>query len=50
MSATLGISAFAYAPFAFFNYLCPVIAVIYGYWQIAQKPLEPAAPAAVPAT
>jgi len=40
MSATLGIATFTYAPFAFFNYLCPVIAVIYGYWNIAQKPLE----------
>jgi NhaC family Na+:H+ antiporter len=42
MSATLGISTLAYAPFAFFNYTCPVIAIIYGYWHIAQKPLEPA--------
>ncbi len=40
MSATLGIATLSYAPFAFFNYLCPIIAVIYGYWQIAQKPLE----------
>ncbi|MEP5763931.1 MAG: Na+/H+ antiporter NhaC [Halieaceae bacterium] len=40
MSATLGIATFTYLPFAFFNYLCPVIAIIYGYWQIGQKPLE----------
>lgn len=40
MSATLGISTLAYAPYAMFNYLCPVIAIIYGYWHIAQKPLE----------
>lgn len=40
MSATLGIATIAYAPFAFFNYLCPVIAIIYGYLHIAQKPLE----------
>ena len=41
MSATLGIATMAYAPYAMFNYLCPIIAVIYGYWNIAQKPLEP---------
>ena len=50
MSATLGIATFAYAPYAMFNYLCPVIAVIYGYWNIAQKPLEEKADSlAVPA-
>ena len=31
MSATLGVSTFLYAPFAFFNILCPIIAIIYGY-------------------
>ncbi len=41
MAATLGVSTMAYAPFAFFNYFCPIIAVLYGYFQIAQKPLEP---------
>ena len=40
MSATLGIATFSYLPFAFFNYICPIVALIYGYWQIAQKPLE----------
>ena len=40
MSATLGIATFSYAPFAFFNLLCPVIAVIYGYMHFALKPLE----------
>ena len=40
MSATLGVATFSYAPFAFFNYLCPIIAVIYGFNNIAQKPLE----------
>ncbi|MFT4822679.1 MAG: NhaC family Na+:H+ antiporter [Halioglobus sp.] len=40
MSATLGVATFSYAPFAFFNYLCPLIAVIYGFSNIAQKPLE----------
>jgi NhaC family Na+:H+ antiporter len=40
MAATLGVATFSYAPYAFFNYLCPVIAVIYGFYDIAQKPLE----------
>jgi NhaC family Na+:H+ antiporter len=34
MSATLGVSTFMYAPFAFFNILCPIIAIIYGYASI----------------
>jgi NhaC family Na+:H+ antiporter len=42
MAATLGVATISYAPFAFFNLGCPVIAIIYGYWQIAQKPLEQA--------
>jgi NhaC family Na+:H+ antiporter len=42
MSATLGISTFMYAPFAFFNILCPIIAVIYGYSQIALQGHRPA--------
>ena len=40
MSATLGIATFSYLPFAFFNYICPFVALIYGYWRIAQKPLD----------
>jgi len=40
MSATLGVATFAYAPFAVFNYLCPVIAIIYGYFHLALKPAE----------
>ena len=35
MSATLGVSTFMYAPYAFFNILCPIIVVIYGYSQIS---------------
>ena len=42
MSATLGASTFMYAPFAFFNILCPIIAVIYGYSQIALQEHRPA--------
>ncbi|MEH6635504.1 MAG: Na+/H+ antiporter NhaC [Halioglobus sp.] len=40
MSATLGVATFSYAPFAFFNLLCPIIAMIYGYTAFALKPLE----------
>ncbi|MDG1165737.1 MAG: Na+/H+ antiporter NhaC [Porticoccaceae bacterium] len=40
MSATLGVSTFLYAPFAFFNIICPIIAVIYGYSQIALLELD----------
>jgi len=47
MSATLGVATFSYAPFAFFNFLCPVIAVIYAFYNIAQKPLEDDTGAAV---
>ena len=38
MSATLGVATFTYAPFAFFNLACPVIAIIYGYTHFALKP------------
>ena len=40
MTATLGVSTFAYAPFVFFNILCPIIAIIYGYALIAVPKLE----------
>ena len=38
MSATLGVATFSYAPFAFFNLLCPLIAIIYGFTHFALKP------------
>lgn len=31
MSGTLGVATFAYLPYCFFNMICPVIAVIYGF-------------------
>jgi NhaC family Na+:H+ antiporter len=40
MSATLGILTFEYAPYAVFNYACPLIAMAYGVLGIAQKPVE----------
>ena len=48
MAATLGVATFSYAPYAFFNYLCPVIAIFYGFYNIAQKPLEEGASQALP--
>ena len=42
MSATLGVATLSYAPFAFLNLLCPVIAIIYGFAHIAIKPLATA--------
>lgn len=41
MSATLGVATLSYAPFAIFNFVCPLIAIIYGFAGIALKPLEP---------
>ncbi len=40
MSATLGVSTFHYAPYAFFNICCPIIAVIYGFYQIKLPPMD----------
>ena len=41
MSATLGVSTMVYAPYAFFNLLCPIIAIFYGYWRIALPAADP---------
>lgn len=40
MAATLGIATMQYAPFALFNLLCPLIAIVYGYTHFALKPAE----------
>lgn len=39
MSATLGVATFSYAPYAFFNLACPVLAIVFAFANIAQKPL-----------
>jgi NhaC family Na+:H+ antiporter len=31
MAGTLGVATFAYLPYCFFNLICPVVAVIYGF-------------------
>ena len=38
MSATLGVATISYAPYAFLNWLCPLIAISYGFLGIALKP------------
>lgn len=40
MSAFLGVSTFAYAPFAFFNILSPVVSAIYGFTGFTIMTLE----------
>ena len=42
MTATLGVATFEYAPYALFNLICPVLAVIFGYLMIAQPHVEAA--------
>ena len=41
MAATLGVATLDYLPYAVFNFVCPMIAIIFGYLLIAQKPLVP---------
>lgn len=40
MSASLGVATFAYLPFCFFNLLNPVVAVIYGLFNIKIEKLD----------
>ncbi len=37
MAATLGVATWNYAPYAIFNFTCPMLAVIFGYLMIQQK-------------
>ena len=39
MTATLGVASFSYAPYAFFNLLCPLIAIAFASRNIGQKHL-----------
>ena len=41
MAQTLGVATFAYAPFAFFNLLNPLIAAAYGFTGFSIEPLRP---------
>ena len=37
MAATLGVATFEYAPYAIFNIMCPLIAIVFGYLAFQQK-------------
>lgn len=39
MSGTLGVATFAYLPYCFFNFLCPVLAIIYAFMNIKIAPV-----------
>ncbi len=41
MSGTLGVATFAYLPYCFFNLVCPVISVIYGFMNFKIAPASP---------
>ena len=45
MAGTLGVATFSYLPYCFFNLICPVIAVIYGYTNFKIAPLVAEQPA-----
>ncbi len=40
MAGTLGVATFSYLPYCFFNLVCPVVAVIYGYMNFKIAPLQ----------
>lgn len=44
MAGTLGVATFSYLPYCFFNLICPVIAVIYGYLNFKIAPLHDVQP------
>ncbi|MDM8524571.1 Na+/H+ antiporter NhaC [Desulfococcaceae bacterium HSG8] len=39
-SATLGVATFAYLPFAFFNWLCPIVSIVFGWLGITIDPID----------
>ena len=39
MAGTLGVTTFSYLPYCFFNLICPIVAVIYGYTNFKIAPL-----------
>ena len=47
MSGTLGVATFAYLPYCFFNLICPIVSVAYGYLNFKIAPAKPD-PAPVP--
>jgi Na+:H+ antiporter, NhaC family len=49
MAQTLGVATFAYAPFAFFNLINPLMSAVYGVTGFTIEKLEPEAAEAAPA-
>jgi Na+:H+ antiporter, NhaC family len=49
MSQTLGVATLAYAPFAFFNLINPLVSAVYGITGFTIEKIEPAAADVVPA-
>ena len=45
MAGTLGVATFAYLPYCFFNLVCPVVSMIYGYTNFKIAPLVAEQPA-----
>lgn len=43
-TATLGVSTFAYAPFAFFCWISPLVTILFGYMGWTIRPRDPEAP------
>jgi len=41
MAATLGVATWTYAPFAFFNWINPIVAIIYGFIGFKLVPIDP---------
>jgi NhaC family Na+:H+ antiporter len=41
MAATLGVATWTYAPFAFFNWINPIVAIIYGFMGFKLVPIDP---------
>jgi NhaC family Na+:H+ antiporter len=40
MASTFGVATFAYLPFAFINYLTPMISILFGYLNITIEPYD----------
>ena len=39
-SATLGVATFAYMPFAFFNWISPIVSMVFGWMGITIDPMD----------
>jgi NhaC family Na+:H+ antiporter len=49
MAGTLGVATFSYLPYCFFNLICPIVAVIYGYANFKIAPLAAEQPSTLSA-